>query len=60
MTHFELSAGQHNILQKQIVEEFLPRFGKGCQILYIGDTSNKMLFMDEKTLEMLNFSIGPD
>ncbi|OQY54589.1 MAG: restriction endonuclease [Candidatus Parabeggiatoa sp. nov. 2] len=55
----ELSAGQHNILQKQIVEEFLPRFGKGCQILYIGDTSNKMLFMDEKTLEMLNFSIGP-
>jgi len=55
----ELSAGQHNILQKQIVEEFLPRFGKSCQILYLGDTSNKMLFMEAKTLAMLNFSRGP-
>jgi len=53
---FELSAGLHNILQKQIVEEFLPRFAKGSQILYIGDTSNKMLFVEEKILTMLNFS----
>jgi len=55
----ELSAGQHNILQKQIVEEFLPRFGKGCQILYLGDTSNKMLFIEEKALITLNFFRGP-
>lgn len=54
----ELSAGQHNILQKQIIEEFLPRFAQGCQVLYIGDTSNKMLFRDEKTLTILNISIG--
>lgn len=53
----ELSAGQHNILQKQIIEEFLPRFAQGCQILYIGDTSNKMLFIDDKTLTTLNVSI---
>ncbi|MDM8558230.1 BsuBI/PstI family type II restriction endonuclease [Candidatus Parabeggiatoa sp. HSG14] len=55
----ELSAGQHNVLQKQIIEEFLPRFGKGCQILYLGDTSNKMLFIEGKILATLNFSRGP-
>jgi len=54
----ELSAGQHNILQKQIIEEFLPRFAQGCQILYIGDTSNKMLLRDEKTLTTLNVYMG--
>ncbi len=54
----ELSAGQHNILQKQIIEEFLPRFAQGCQILYIGDTSNKMLLIDEPILTKLNVSIG--
>lgn len=36
----------------------MPRFGKGCQILYIGDTSNKMLFIEEKILTRLNFSRG--
>jgi len=51
----ELSAGQHNLLQKLIIEEFLPRYGKGCQILYIGDTSDKLLYMDSKKLEKLKF-----
>jgi type II restriction enzyme len=31
------SAGEHNILQKEIIENFLPRFGGGCSVLYIGD-----------------------
>ncbi len=52
---FELSAGQHNLLQKMIIEEFLPRYGKDCQILYLGDTANKYLYIDEKSLEELNF-----
>ncbi len=51
----ELSAGQHNLLQKLIIEEFLPRYGKGCQILYVGDTANKLLHLDKKKLEALNF-----
>jgi type II restriction enzyme len=51
----KLSSGQHNILQKQIIEEFLPRYGKGCQILYVGDTANKMLYMDNESLKKLNF-----
>lgn len=51
----ELTAGQHNLLQKQIIEEFLPRFGQGCQLLYVGDTADKLLFLEKKALENLNF-----
>jgi type II restriction enzyme len=42
-------------LQKKIIEEFLPRFGVGCLVLYIGDTANKLLYIDEETLKRLNF-----
>lgn len=51
----ELTAGKHNLLQKQIIEEFLPRFGQGCLLLYVGDTANKLLFLEKKALENLNF-----
>jgi hypothetical protein len=51
----EFSSGQHNLLQKQIIEEFLPRFGKGCEILYVGDTSDKFLCFEKEKLARLNF-----
>jgi type II restriction enzyme len=51
----ELSAGLHNVLQKLIIEEFLSRYGKFCQILYFGDTANKLLYLDEDRLKSLNF-----
>lgn len=51
----ELSAGSHNELQKLIIEKFLPRYGKNCQILYCGDTANKLLHLDEERLNLLNF-----
>jgi type II restriction enzyme len=54
-TELELSAGQHNLLQKLIIEEFLPRYGQNCQVLYIGDTANKMLHLEQNKLEKLNF-----
>lgn len=50
-----LSLGEHNVLQKEIIEQFLPRFGSDCQVLYIGDTSNKILHIDEASLKELNF-----
>ncbi|OWV09743.1 BsuBI/PstI family type II restriction endonuclease [Fibrobacter sp. UWH1] len=53
--NLELSAGEHNILQKRIIEDFLPEFGMGAQVLYVGDTSNKYLFRDDKSLKSLNF-----
>lgn len=50
-----LSAGQHNLLQKQIVEEFLPRYGKNSQILYLGDTTQKQLYCNDIQLRQLQF-----
>ena len=51
----QLSLGEHNVLQKEIIEQFLPRFGRDCEVLYIGDTSNKMLHIEEESLKELNF-----
>ncbi len=51
----ELSLGGHNQLQREIIEEFLPRFGNGCEILYVGDTTNKYLLREDKKLLELGF-----
>ncbi len=51
----ELSKGEHNQLQREIIEEFLPRYGNGCEVLYIGDTANKILHIEEEKLTSLNF-----
>jgi hypothetical protein len=50
-----LSKGEHNDLQKQVIEEFLPRFGQSCEVLYIGDTSNKILHYEKTKLKTLGF-----
>lgn len=50
-----LSYGEHNNLQKAIIEEFLPLFGFGAEVLYVGDTSNKFLHLDKDALESINF-----
>lgn len=51
----QLSAGEHNVLQKAIIEEFLPTFGMGAEILYIGDTSNKFLYLKQDKLTSLGY-----
>lgn len=50
-----LSAGQHNVLQKLIIEDFLTRFGMGAEVLYIGDTSDKYLYKNEELLKQVRF-----
>lgn len=52
-----LSAGEHNVLQKKIIEEFLPRFGFKAELLYLGDTENKQLFKQEEKLGKIGFYI---
>lgn len=52
---FNLSPGDHNILQKEIVEEFAPIFAPGSQLLYLGDTANKFLHIEKEKLEGLKF-----
>jgi len=53
---FKLSPGPHNLIQKAVIEEFLPRFSPGCLVLYLGDTEKKILFIDEPALEKLGLS----
>jgi hypothetical protein len=49
------SPGEHNLLQKAIIEEFLPRYGYNAKVLYVGDTAKKFLFFEEKRLKSLHF-----
>lgn len=54
---YNLSAGKHNVLQKAIIEEFLPRFAAQAECLYLGDTTNKDLVKNIAMLSSLGFSI---
>lgn len=55
--NFLFSAGDHNQLQKAIIEEFASRFARNSECLYVGDTTNKDLKKQVKRLEELGFSI---
>ena len=50
-TMLQLAPGPHNLIQKAVVEEFLPRFSKGAKVLYLGDADDKSLVVDIPGLE---------
>lgn len=50
-----LSYGEHNDLQKAIIEVFLPLFGFGAEVLYVGDTKDKFLHLEKAELEKIKF-----
>ena len=50
-----LSSGDHNLIQKRIIEDFLPKFLKKPVLLYLGDTAKKTLIIDEKFLNKIGF-----
>lgn len=56
-TSFTFSPGRHNNLQKEIIEEFAPRFAPGAECLYVGDTSKKDLVVDETRLAQLRIEM---
>lgn len=49
------SPGGHNLLQKAIIESFLPIFGFGAEVLYVGDTADKGLFINKPALNAIDF-----
>lgn len=51
----DLSYGEHNDLQKAIIEVFLPLFGFGAEVLYVGDTGDKFLHLEEEELKRIGF-----
>lgn len=54
-TYIELSQGEHNLIQKAIIDEFLPRFAPGAEVLYIGDSAKKVLVRKDERLLQLGF-----
>ncbi len=55
----ELTAGGQNILVKEIVEQFAPRFTPGGYVVYVGDTGEKHLFYYVDYLKGLGVEIDP-
>ncbi len=52
-----LSAGRHNELQRTVIKDFIPRFAPGAQLLYLGDTAKKNLYVDKPRLTEFNIVI---
>ncbi len=52
------SPGDHNFLQKLIIEEFAPRFAPNSECLYVGDTTKKDLIKGTEKLQELGFDIN--
>jgi hypothetical protein len=50
-----LSPGKHNDLEQSIVTDFRQIFCPNTNVLYIGDTADKMSHIESKTLEGLKF-----
>lgn len=57
---FSLSAGSHNQLQADIINELSPRFAHGSKLLYIGDTADKYIYVDTETMEAIGIPISTD
>ncbi len=55
----ELTAGGQNVLVKEIVEQFAPRFTPGGHVIYVGDTAEKHLLYDAQYLHDLGVEIDP-
>ena len=55
-----LSAGDHNVLQKAIIEDFGAIFAKGSKLLYVGDTAKKDLYVDRDALSKMGVDMGHD
>lgn len=57
-TELKFSPGKHNEVQAAIIKEFATRFAHGSELLYVGDTADKNLYVDAKSLESLGIPIN--
>lgn len=54
---FTLSPGGQNVLIKQMVEEFCPRFTPGGEVLYLGDADAKWAHIEAERLAQLGVRV---
>jgi hypothetical protein len=53
----KLSSGKHNEVQAAIIEKFATRFAKDSEVLYLGDTANKDLYIDKVNIKKLGIPL---
>jgi adenine-specific DNA-methyltransferase len=51
-----LTPGKHSLLIRDIIEEFGPRFAPGAEVLYVGDTGEKLGHFEEVAFQELGLS----
>lgn len=56
-SEYLLSPGEHNELQEEIINEFGPRFAPNAVVIYVGDTANKSLHIDEPIFHKLGVAL---
>ena len=56
---FELTPGGQNVLVREIIEEFAPRFTPGGYVVYVGDAGRKHLVHDAPYMQKLGVEIDP-
>jgi adenine-specific DNA-methyltransferase len=56
-TLIKLSPGTHNRLQGKIIKEFRLRFCPNTDVVYVGDTARKMLYLNQELIEVLKIPI---
>ncbi len=53
----KLGPGQHNALQRSIVEQFRPRFAADSHVLYLGDADNRSIVCDLERLKKIGLTL---
>lgn len=56
-SRIKLTSGGQNVLVKDIVEKFCPRWTPGAYLIYVGDAGNKTLRSDEQYLAGLGVTV---
>ena len=56
-TEIKLTPGAHSELIKQIITEFAPRFAPGAEVIYVGDTGDKVGYFQEEKLAAFGVTV---
>ena len=57
MNRLTFTPGAHSGLIRQVIEEFAPRFAPGAELIYVGDTGDKIGYFQERRLAELGVSV---
>ncbi len=52
-----LTPGEHSQLIRQIIDEFAPRFAPGAELIYVGDTGDRISYLQDRRLAELGVTL---